>query len=72
MICRELFKHQNKLYIIEKTVNEKRLKPEFVDDVKKYWNCDYVVKQINNQTNEIVYIFLKEISDVEIIEETVT
>jgi len=67
MLCKELFNFQNKLYFIERRIKETRVKPEFIEDLKKYWGCDNVVRQMNRQTNENYLLFLKEIPEAEIL-----
>ena len=37
---------------------------EYVDDVKKYWFCDLVLKQSNDSDT---LIFLREIPDLEVV-----
>jgi hypothetical protein len=67
MLCKELFNFQDKLYFIERKFNESRIKPESIEDLKKYWGCDNVVRQMNRQTNENYLLFLKEIPEAEIL-----
>ena len=70
MFKKELFNFQDKLYYIERKIRETQVKPEFVNELKEYWKGDNVVKQIFKQTNEVFYLFLVEIEDAKIIEET--
>ena len=67
MFCKELFNFQDKLYFIERKVRDKHVKPEFIDDLKKYWGCDNVVRQMYQQTNENYLLFLVEIPEAEIL-----
>jgi hypothetical protein len=67
MFRKELFNFQDKLYFIERRVREKHIKPEFIDDLRKYWNCDNVVRQMYQQTNENYLLFLVEIPEAEIL-----
>lgn len=67
MLCKELFNFQDKLYFIERKFNESRIKPEFIEDLKNYWGCDNVVRQMHRQTNENYLLFLKEIPEAEIL-----
>ena len=67
MLCKELFNFQDKLYFIERKFNESRIKQESIEDLKKYWGCDNVVRQMNRQTNENYLLFLKEIPEAEIL-----
>jgi len=69
MLCKELFNFQDKLYFIERRIKETRVKPEFIEDLKKYWGCDNVVKQIYQQTNDVYLLFLKEIPDAVVLDD---
>lgn len=72
MICKELFKYQDKLYLIERELSESKVNPEFINDLKEYWRCDMVLKRIQRQTNEVHFLFLVEIPEAEILEESTT
>lgn len=63
MLCKELFNFQDKLYFIERRIKETRVKPELINDLKTYFGCDNVVRQIYQQTNDVYLLFLKEIPD---------
>lgn len=67
MLCKELFNYQDKLYLIERRLPETRIKPEFIQELKEYWGCDNVVRQMYRQTNENYLLFLKEIPEAEIL-----
>lgn len=67
MLRKELFNFQDKLYFIERRVKETQLKSELIEDLKKYWGCDNVVRQTYRQTNENFLLFLKEIPEAEIL-----
>ena len=69
MFNKELFNFQDKLYYIKRKIKETSVKSEFVNDLKEYWDCDNVVKQIHRQTSENYYLFLVEIVEAEVIEE---
>ncbi len=70
MFKKELFNYQDKLYYVERKVRETSIKPEFINELKEYWRCDNVIKQTFRQTNEVWYLFLVEISDAVVIEES--
>lgn len=67
MLRKELFNFQDKLYFIERRVKETQVKSELIEDLKKYWGCDNVVRQTYRQTNENFLLFLKEIPEAEIL-----
>lgn len=61
----EYLNYQNKLYYIFKRVNSNRIKSEHIQEIKNFWLCDIVLKY--NQHNEDVFIFLREVSELEIL-----
>jgi hypothetical protein len=63
IFCKELFNYQDKLYYIYRKIRDGSVKPEFINDLKEYWNCTTVIKQTYRQTNEIYLLFLVEIED---------
>lgn len=67
MLRKELFNFQDKLYFIERKIRETQVKSDLIEDLKKYWNCDTVVRQMNKQTNENILLFLVEIPEAEIL-----
>lgn len=67
MFRKELFNFQDKLYFIERKIKETQVKSELIEDLKKYWGCDNVVRQTYRQTNENFLLFLKEIPEAEIL-----
>lgn len=67
MLRKELFNFQDKLYFIERKIKETQVKSELIEDLKKYWGCDNVVRQTYRQTNENFLLFLKEIPEAEIL-----
>lgn len=67
MLRKELFNFQEKLYFIERKIKETQVKSELIEDLKKYWDCDNVVRQTYRQTNENFLLFLKEIPEAEIL-----
>ena len=50
-------------------VKESHIKPEKINDLKLLWECDIVLKQ-KNPVGEIYLLFLNEIQEAEIIEES--
>jgi hypothetical protein len=72
MLCKELFNYQDKLYYINRKLKESQVNPDFVTELKEYWRCDMVLKQIQRQTNDVHFLFLVEIPDAEILEEETT
>jgi hypothetical protein len=69
-LCKELVNYQDKLYLLYDKVKESHIKPEKINDLKLLWECDIVLKQ-KNPINEVYLLFLNEIKEVEIIEESV-
>lgn len=68
-LCKELIKYQYKLYLLFDKVKESHIKPEKINDLKLLWECDIVLKQ-KNPVGEIYLLFLNEIQEAEIIEES--
>lgn len=68
-LCKELIKYQDKLYLLFDKVKESHIKPEKINDLKLLWECDIVLKQ-KNPVGEIYLLFLNEIQEAEIIEES--
>ena len=66
---KELIRHQDKLYLLFDKVKESHIKPEKINDLKLLWECDIVLKQ-KNPVGEIYLLFLNEIQEAEIIEES--
>jgi hypothetical protein len=69
-LCKELIKYQDKLYLLYDKVKESHIKPEKINDLKLLWECDIVLKR-KNPVGEIYLLFLNEIQEVEIIEESI-
>ncbi len=69
MLKKELLNYQDKLYFIERKMRESSIKPEFINDLKEYWECSMVLKQTNRQTNETYLFFLIEIEDAKVVED---
>jgi hypothetical protein len=66
---KELIKYQDKLYLLYDKVKESHIKPEKINDLKLLWECDIVLKR-KNPVGEIYLLFLNEIQEAEIIEES--
>jgi len=64
----KLVKYQDKLYYVYREVNENQIKKGKINDLRDYWKCDITLKNKSSNNNEI--LFLREIEDVEILEET--
>jgi hypothetical protein len=69
-LCKELIKYQDKLYLLYDKVKESHIKPEKINDLKLLWECDIVLKQ-KNPVGDIYLLFLNEIQEAEIIEESI-
>lgn len=67
---KELIRHQDKLYLLFDKVKEKYVKPEKINDLKLLWECDIVLKQ-KNPVGDVYLLFLSEIQESEIIEESI-
>ena len=68
-LCKELIKYQDSLYLLHDKVKESHIKPENINDLKEYWECDIVLKQ-KNPVGEVYLLFLNVIQEAEIIEES--
>lgn len=66
MFPRDLIIYQNRLFWLYKRLKTSQIKPEGITLIKEYWNCDIVVKNVNQ--NDDSYLFLREIPEAEIIE----
>jgi len=69
-LCKELIKYQDKLYLLYDKVKESHIKPEKINDLKLLWECDIVLKR-KNPVGDIYLLFLNEIQEAEIIEESI-
>jgi hypothetical protein len=65
MFPKDLINYQEKLYWVYKKIKQTHIKPEFVQDVKMFWDCDIVLRH-RNQVDEYI-LFLREIPDLEIV-----
>jgi hypothetical protein len=67
MLTKELVNYHDKLYWVYRKIRQSQVKDGSITDLKEYWMCDMVVKSKNN--NDDVLLFMREISDAEIVEE---
>jgi len=61
--------YDDKLYYVYREIYEDDIKPGMVSELKDFLFCDLVLK--NKKDNRGVLLFLREISDAEIIEEII-
>ena len=64
--CKETINYQGNLFYVRKKIKENQIKPELIDSLKNYLDCDIVLKQNNQEGN--LFIFLVLIPVAEIIE----
>ena len=69
MIPKDLVHYQNKLFYVYKKIKPSQIRDGYVNDVKEFWNCDVVVK--NRINNDDTLLFLREISDAEIVKDLI-
>jgi hypothetical protein len=62
ILGKETVKYQDKLYYIYRKVKVSQLKTEAVSEVKEFWHCDIVIRG-RYQSDDEVFLFLREISD---------
>jgi hypothetical protein len=63
-LCKELINYNDKLFYLYRKIKETDIDPKFVGDLKEFWGCSMVIKQIQRQTNMSHYLFIIEIEDV--------
>lgn len=63
---KELVNINNKLYYVYRRLPKHSFKEEYLSDLKLFWDCPMVVKHVQNSE---LYLFLKEIPDIELITE---
>jgi len=63
----EFVNYQNNRYYVYRRYPKSGIKEGHINDVKDLWQCDVVLKK-KNEDDEIL-IFLREISDAQIVEE---
>jgi len=64
--CKETINYQGNLFYIRKKIKENQINPELIDSLKKYLDCDIVLKQNNQDGNMLLFLIL--IPKAEIIE----
>lgn len=67
MLTKELVNYHDKLYWVYRKIKQSQVKDGSITDLKEFWMCDMVVKSKNN--NDDVLLFMREISDAEIVVE---
>jgi hypothetical protein len=67
MITKELVNYQDKLYYIYKKMKPHQIKDGYINDIREHFRCDVVVK--NRINNDDTLLFLREISEVEIVKD---
>ena len=67
MLTKELVNYHDKQYWVYRKIKQSQVKDGSITDLKEFWMCDMVVKSKNN--NDDVLLFMREISDAEIVEE---
>ena len=67
LLPRETITYQNKLYWIYRRVKTGLVKDQYIQEIKDFWGCDFVVRHKNNNMEEEFLLFLREITDLEII-----
>ncbi len=60
----EYINYQNKLFYIYRKIKVSQIKEEIIHEMKNYWLCDSVLKYSNHDEN--FFLFLREVSDLEI------
>jgi hypothetical protein len=67
MITKELVNYQDKLYYIYKKMKPHQIKDGYINDIREHFRCDVVVK--NRINNDDTLLFLREISEAEIVKD---
>ena len=57
--------YQNKLYYVYKRLRASQVKIDYINEVKELWRCDVVVKNRQNQDENL--LFLREIEEATIV-----
>lgn len=65
MIPKEMVVYQNKLYYVYKRLRASQVKIDYINEVKELWRCDVVVKNRQNQDENL--LFLREIEEATIV-----
>ncbi len=69
MLNKELVNYQDKLYYIYKKMKPHQIKDGYINDIREHFRCDVVVK--NRINNDDTLLFLREISEVEIVRDMI-
>lgn len=67
MNCLEFINYNDKLFTVYRKLKEGRVKEEHFDEIRKFWNCDLVLKS-KTQENITTILFLREISDAKLVD----
>jgi hypothetical protein len=67
MMNKEFVQYQNNLFYVYRKIKSDNIKDGYLDDLKKYWDCDIVVKNKNQENNDILF-FLKKIEEAELVD----
>ena len=65
MLNKELVNYQDKLYWVYRKVKNSQVKEGSITDLKNFWMCDMVVRNIIN--NDDTLLFMREIEEAEIV-----
>lgn len=65
MLKKELVNHQDKLYWVYRRVKHSQVKEGSINNLKEFWYCDMVVRNINQQDDTL--LFLREIEEAKIV-----
>ena len=69
MLNKELVNYQDKLYYIYKKMKPHQIKDGYINDIREHYRCDVVVK--NRINNDDTLLFLREISEAEIVKDII-
>jgi len=63
---KDLVTYNDKLYWIYRKVKQNHIKENLIDELMKFWYCDFVLK-IQNQ-EDILLVFLREITETTVVD----
>ena len=63
----EYVNHQDKLYMVYRKINQAKINTDYLNEIKKLWHCDIVLRQKNSPSGEFL-LFLREIPEVEYVD----
>ena len=52
------------LFYVRKKIKENQIKPELIDSLKNYLDCDVVLKQNNQEGNLLIFLVLIPIAEI--------